>query len=213
MDVLQKANGGDRSRRSNTNPRRLCIGPLEAEALEILWGLGEGSVRDVMDRLSPKGSAYTTVMTTLARLFVKGVLTRRKVDRKFVYRPRFTAEEWHRRAAMEAALRFLSTPDTSHELLLSSLKKALALQDVAGLSAADSDNRDEALREASGAGVKRGAQRHPSVSHHVGPWSGLKPEFNIISARPNAAKEQMCGGETSHSARKRASTPPKSSTN
>ena len=194
MDVLKKGNRGRPSRRSNTGPRRMCIGPLEAEAMEILWDLGEGSVQDVLARLSQRGIAYTTVMTTLARLFMKGVLTRRKLDRKFLYRPRFTAEEWHKQVAMEAALCFLSTPDTSHELLMSCLKKAIALQSVAGLPAADSENRDEALREVSDLGVKRGPQSHPYLSHHVHSWSGPKPEFNAISARLNAATGKSRGG-------------------
>jgi predicted transcriptional regulator len=69
--------------------------------------------------------AYTTVMTTLTRLFVKGVLVRRKVERKFLYRPCFTGEEWHKRIAMEAAVSFLSTPDTSRDLLMSCLQEAI----------------------------------------------------------------------------------------
>ena len=93
--------------------------------MQILWNLVEGCVRDVMDRLARK-VAYTTVMTTLARLFAKGVLTRRKVDRKFLYRCRFTEEEWRRKAAMEAASRFLSTPDVSRELLMSCLRHVIA---------------------------------------------------------------------------------------
>jgi predicted transcriptional regulator len=156
MDTFQQTTNRRAARRSHTNPRRrLLIGPLEAEAMKILWSLGEGSVRDVLHQLS-QPAAYTTMMTTLTRLFLKGLLTRRKVDRRFVYRPSFTAEEWHRRAAMQAALCFLSTPDTSQDLLLSCLQEALALQGAAGLPSADVMKR----RDKRYLGVKRTPLRH-----------------------------------------------------
>ena len=47
--------------------------------LELLWDYGESSVHDVAERLT-RPLAYTTVMTTLDRLFKKGLLERRKVE-------------------------------------------------------------------------------------------------------------------------------------
>ena len=96
--------------------------------MEILWKLGEASVRDVMQGLSEE-VAYTTVMTTLTRMSTKGVLRRRKVNSRFLYSPRFTAEEWKNYAAREAVVRFLSTPHTSRELLVACLGEAMAQQD------------------------------------------------------------------------------------
>jgi len=55
--------------------------------MEILWRKKDCSVRDVLDRL-PDGKAYTTVMTTLSRLFTRGLATRVWVDRKFLYSAR-----------------------------------------------------------------------------------------------------------------------------
>jgi len=98
--------------------------------MQILFHLEEGSVRDVIDQLAYK-AAYTTVMTTLARLSAKGVLTRRMVDRKFLYRSRFTEEEWRKEAAMQAAVRFLGTPTVSREVLMSCLRQVIALQSEA----------------------------------------------------------------------------------
>ncbi len=66
---------------------RGTLGPLERQVMEILWRKKECSVRDVLDRLhEPK--AYTTIMTTLSRLFTRGLATRTWVDRKFVYSAR-----------------------------------------------------------------------------------------------------------------------------
>ena len=49
------------------------LGHLEFQVLEILWARGESNVRDVAEKLA-RPLAYTTVMTTLDRLFKKGFL-------------------------------------------------------------------------------------------------------------------------------------------
>jgi len=77
---------GDVSERSE--PRRM-LGVLESEVMSTLWSAGEAlPVRTVLDRLNEGRQsplAYTTVMTVLARLAEKGVLTRELVGRGFVY--------------------------------------------------------------------------------------------------------------------------------
>ncbi len=62
------------------------LGSLEHRVMEFLWETREASVRDVCDHLGPT-VAYTTAMTTLDRLFKKGLLTRWKDGRAFVYAP------------------------------------------------------------------------------------------------------------------------------
>lgn len=55
------------------------LGPLEGEIMDIVWGEGEVTVRDVHSVLeSRRPIAYTTVMTTLTRLSDKGFLERRE---------------------------------------------------------------------------------------------------------------------------------------
>lgn len=88
--------------------------------MEILWSHGEASVRDVVPKLS-RPLAYTTVMTTLDRLFKKGLLDRRKLDRAFFYKPRFSRQEWERMRAETLVSGFLAGPHPSRELLLSCL--------------------------------------------------------------------------------------------
>jgi predicted transcriptional regulator len=65
---------------------RNALGHLESRVMDVLWARGESSVRDVSEQLE-RPLAYTTVMTTLDRLFKKGVLARRKAERAFVYWP------------------------------------------------------------------------------------------------------------------------------
>lgn len=65
------------------------LGPLEAEVLRALWAAeGPISVRDVLERLNEgrsKPYAYTTIMTVLSRLAEKGILSRRRRGRGYVY--------------------------------------------------------------------------------------------------------------------------------
>jgi predicted transcriptional regulator len=112
------------------NPSQsLALGSLEFELMEILWSRGESSVRDVVRQLS-RPLAYTTVMTTLDRLFKKGLLDRHKSDRAFVYSPLFSRQEWERRRAGNLVAGFLSGPHPSRELLLSCLLEAVGEHDT-----------------------------------------------------------------------------------
>lgn len=61
-------------------------GALEKRILDLLWDRGDGTVREVMDRLG-SSHAYTTVMTVLDRLFKKGALAREKDGAAWRYRP------------------------------------------------------------------------------------------------------------------------------
>lgn len=66
------------------------LGNLELNLLKILWqGRGWLDVKDVVAQMDDP-RAYTTVMTTLARLHKKGFVDQKKIGRAFVYRPRVT---------------------------------------------------------------------------------------------------------------------------
>jgi predicted transcriptional regulator len=71
---------------------RAGLGTLEREVIEIAWKSDEVTVRDVHTRLDGR-VAYTTVMTTLDRLFRKGLLGRTKRSRAFVYSALASREE------------------------------------------------------------------------------------------------------------------------
>jgi predicted transcriptional regulator len=62
------------------------MGDLEAEIMECVWDLGSASVKDVHEcLLARRDIAYTTVMTVMSRLAVKGLLVSRPVGRAYVY--------------------------------------------------------------------------------------------------------------------------------
>jgi predicted transcriptional regulator len=69
------------------------LGSLESELMERVWDRGEFSVRDLHLEFATR-LAYTTVMTTLDRLYKKGLLTRRKVGKAFLYAAAFTEKEY-----------------------------------------------------------------------------------------------------------------------
>ncbi len=106
------------------------LGPLEITVMEILWTRGESNVRDVVDRLG-RPLAYTTVMTTLDRLFKKGLLQRRKFDRAFLYLPALNRTEWERKRAGDFVADFLSSDEPSRDLLVSCLVEAVGRHDEA----------------------------------------------------------------------------------
>ena len=70
----------------------VALGKLERQVLEETWRQGETSVRDVFMAFHEK-VAYTTLMTTLDRLYKKRLLSRRKGGRAFLYSPLVTREE------------------------------------------------------------------------------------------------------------------------
>jgi predicted transcriptional regulator len=78
------------------SPRRsvLDLAPLELDCMNTLWPMGEGTVREIRDRLAERRPrAYTTIMTIMDRLARKGVVERRKVGRAYTYRANVTADE------------------------------------------------------------------------------------------------------------------------
>lgn len=67
--------------------------PVEHELMEILWHLGEGTVRDVLANLpTNRQLAYTSVSTILRILEQKKVLRAIKDGKQHIYRPLLSKE-------------------------------------------------------------------------------------------------------------------------
>src|SRR5436309_6465821 len=71
----------------------LALGKLERQVLDETWQRREVSVRD-MYLAFDEIIAYTTLMTTLDRLYKKQLLDRRKDGRAFLYSPAVSREEF-----------------------------------------------------------------------------------------------------------------------
>lgn len=71
-----------------------ALGKLERQVLEEIWRFrSEVSVRDIF-RAFDERVAYTTLMTTLDRLFKKNLLERRKDGRAFLYTAAVAREDF-----------------------------------------------------------------------------------------------------------------------
>lgn len=114
--------------------QQFALGHLEVSVMEVLWSRGESSVRDVVHQL-PRTLAYTTVMTTLDRLYKKDLLNRRKSERAFLYSTRLSPQEWERKRAGDLVAGFLAGPQPSRDLLISCLVEAVGQYDKALLDA------------------------------------------------------------------------------
>jgi predicted transcriptional regulator len=110
--------------------RSAGFGPLEAEVMEIVWRQGESSVNDVAGKLA-RPLAYTTVMTTLDRLFKKELLERRKSERAFVYSAKISRTEWEQKRTGDFVAALLEGPKGSGQLLISCLGEAVGDRDRA----------------------------------------------------------------------------------
>ena len=113
---------------SDGTPAQMGLGRLETGLMEILWARGESSVRNVFENVG-RPLAYTTVMTTLERLFKKGLLDRRKSGRAYLYTPCLTRLQWEQQRAGRLISTFLSGPDPSRSLLVSCLLDAVGQYD------------------------------------------------------------------------------------
>jgi predicted transcriptional regulator len=101
---------------------------LEQRLLEALWSCGSSTVRELLE--SGYGDlAYTTVMTTLDRLFKKNVLTRQAEGRAFRYSPRLSREQLHREIVGDA-FRQLLDASPAPELPLSYFVEILSERDA-----------------------------------------------------------------------------------
>ena len=104
------------------------LGPLEQQLLSALWMRGSATVRELLDDGDIK-LAYTTVMTTLDRLYKKQLLNRAAERRAFRYSPRYTREELEK-AAVGETIRQLLGSGTATSLPLSYLVEAVSEHDA-----------------------------------------------------------------------------------
>ena len=104
------------------------LGPLEQQLLSALWMRGSATVREMIDAGGIK-LAYTTVMTTLDRLYKKQLLNRSAEGRAFRYFPRYTQEELEKAAVGETIRQLLGSGEAA-ALPLSYLVEAVSEHDA-----------------------------------------------------------------------------------
>ena len=91
-----------RLKRRGSGGTNAFLGPLETAVMDRLWKRQQATVRDIVDDLARSRSlAYTTVMTIMTRLHAKGLLTRDRDGKTYVYRPAFTRDEHRARLSRD----------------------------------------------------------------------------------------------------------------
>ncbi|MEO0011814.1 MAG: hypothetical protein RLZZ535_203 [Cyanobacteriota bacterium] len=97
-------------------PKKLSLGPLEAEILDIIWDLKVATVKNVHEQIlqdPERELAYTSVTTVLQRLTSKGWLKCSKKGKAFSWQPRISREQAQVLRSFEQLNGFLavSNPD------------------------------------------------------------------------------------------------------
>lgn len=130
------------------------LSKFELEIMEILWKLGESSVREVQDAIQErKRPAYTTVQTIFARLEEKKAVRRtRKIGNAFLFEPLITRSSVYRRIIDDFLALFGGSGQPVVARLLETGK--LTLEDLKAL-----EEKREAPGERAEAEEKRGRRR------------------------------------------------------
>ena len=112
------------------SPLAAIFGPLEVRVLEALWARDTSAcVRDLQPQFP--GVAYTTLMTTLDRLFRKGTLSRVKSGRAFFYVPTSSQDELVSRLAGSAIATMLPGDTSAVRPILSMFVDTVGQRDRA----------------------------------------------------------------------------------
>jgi BlaI family transcriptional regulator, penicillinase repressor len=109
-------------------PSSTALGPLEQKMLEEVWARRSATVRELLADGNIR-QAYTTIMTTLDRLFKKGLLDRVAEGKAFRYSPRCTREELPQLVALSGMRRWMELTEAP-ALPLSYFVEAISARDA-----------------------------------------------------------------------------------
>ena len=105
------------------------LGDLERKVMVEVRRRGESNVNAV-NRGMGDAYAYTTVMTTLDRLYKKGLLERRKDGRAFLYTAKYSVEELERSMAEDIIGRLFETSTGRVEPVLACIVDSVSERDM-----------------------------------------------------------------------------------
>lgn len=143
------------------NPgRRSRLAQLELDCMNVLWSRPGSSVAEVRSALE-RQLAYTTVMTVLDRMTAKGVVTRRKKGRAWLYSAEFDRES----ARLEAVSRLLANLfDDDRAALVEYLSRKRAVRLPAAEPQAKSRGMRPPARAAAAPSRRAAAKTQPSFA-------------------------------------------------
>ncbi len=111
--------------------RPLILTNAEHRIMEVIWARGSATVAEVVEALKGK-DAYTTILTLMRILKVKGYLTSHKAGRAFVFVPKVDRETAARKAVHQLLGKFFA--GSPSELVLAFLREdELTAEELDGL--------------------------------------------------------------------------------
>jgi predicted transcriptional regulator len=102
------------------------LGPLERQVHNAIWARGSATVREVLED-GTIWQTYSTIMTTMDRLFRKGLLSRVLEGKAFRYSALYSPEETERATTMNGVRQLLGSEYAA--LHLSYLVEAVGAHD------------------------------------------------------------------------------------
>jgi predicted transcriptional regulator len=100
--------------------RFLTLTNAEHRIMEVIWAKGSATVAEVVEALEGK-DAYTTILTLMRILKVKGYLSSRKEGRAFVFAPKVDRNTVARKAVHQLLSKFFA--GSPSELVLTFLRE------------------------------------------------------------------------------------------
>ena len=68
--------------------------PNEEEAMQVIWNLCSGTIKDFLNNLSEPKPPYTTLASTVKNLEKKKFISAMKIGNTYVYAPKIKEEEY-----------------------------------------------------------------------------------------------------------------------
>ena len=109
---------------------KTALGPLEEKVLRTMCSMGRATVRDVVLALD-QPFAYTTVMTTMDRLYQKGLLRRKTNLKSYIYYPVMTTLHFEEQVVQDLINALLTYRERNSSLLATKLVEVIGKCDVA----------------------------------------------------------------------------------
>lgn len=126
--------------RSGKKGLEIRLHELESAIMNVIWSkqLANFSVNEVLSILEKQRDiAYTTVMTTLGRLYDKGVLKRKREGKRYLYSAKLSREQFLETVAREV----LDSAVGEHKAL------AMLVEKVSESSASELDELEKLIRQ------------------------------------------------------------------
>ncbi|TWR27036.1 BlaI/MecI/CopY family transcriptional regulator [Mucilaginibacter achroorhodeus] len=73
------------------------LSPQEEEAMQAIWQIGKGFIKDFLEHINDPRPPYTTLASTVKNLERKGFVTGEKLGNSYRYSPAIAEEEYKKR--------------------------------------------------------------------------------------------------------------------